>query len=140
MHTEISLATKFRFKLTLLNFWIKLTQKRYFRNKIMKITIEFWIFKLIYILNFSFNNFNSWGNPPPLTPFPPPKKKKVYLRSKSEKNEHHYWVLLHFQISLCTIFELKLTIFIFLTRFAQKDISSRKQKKLISPWSSAYLN
>ena len=84
MHTEISLATKFRFKLTLLNFWIKLTQKRYFRNKIMKITIEFWIFKLIYILNFSFNNFNSWGNPPPSPPSPPPKKKK-YTSGQNQK-------------------------------------------------------
>ena len=40
-------GTKFRLKMTLLNFWIKLTQKRYFRTKKMKITIEFCIFKLI---------------------------------------------------------------------------------------------
>ena len=39
---------KFCLKLTLLNFWIKLTQKGYFRTKKMKITIEFYIFKLIY--------------------------------------------------------------------------------------------
>ena len=35
MHIEISLATKFHLKLTLLDqtFWIKLTQKGYFRTK-----------------------------------------------------------------------------------------------------------
>ena len=33
MHIQISLGTKFRPKLTLLNFWIKLTQKGYFRTK-----------------------------------------------------------------------------------------------------------
>ena len=47
LHIEISLATKFRLKPTLLNFWIKLTQKGYFQTKKMKITIEFYIFKLI---------------------------------------------------------------------------------------------
>ena len=53
MHSRI--ATKFHLKMTLLNFWIKLTQKGYFRTKKMEITIEFYIFKLIQILNFSFN-------------------------------------------------------------------------------------
>ena len=33
LHIEISLATKFCLKLTILNFWIKLTQKGYFRTK-----------------------------------------------------------------------------------------------------------
>ena len=37
------IVTKFR-----LNLWIKLTQKGYFRTKNMKITIEFYIFILIY--------------------------------------------------------------------------------------------
>ena len=34
-------GTKFRLKMTLLNFWIKLTQKGYFRTKKMQITIEY---------------------------------------------------------------------------------------------------
>ena len=34
--------------MTPFNFWIKITQKGYFRTKAMKITIEFYIFKLIY--------------------------------------------------------------------------------------------
>ena len=65
--------TKFCFKMTLLNFWIKLTQKGYFRTKKMKITIEFYIFKLIWILNFSFKKFYLWNK------FP----KNVYFRSKT---------------------------------------------------------
>ena len=40
-------VTKFRLKMTLLNFWIELTQKGYFRTKKMKINIELYIFKLI---------------------------------------------------------------------------------------------
>ena len=48
-------ATKICLKITLLNFWIKLTQKGYLRTKKMKIFIEFYIFKLIKILNFIFN-------------------------------------------------------------------------------------
>ena len=34
--------------MTSFNFWIKITHKGYFRTKAMKITIEFYIFKLIY--------------------------------------------------------------------------------------------
>ena len=48
-------GTKFRLKMSLLNFWVKLTQKGYFWTKKMKIIIEFYIFKLILIVNFSFN-------------------------------------------------------------------------------------
>ena len=49
LHIQISLGTKFRLNLTLSNFWIKLTQEGYFRtnNKKKKITIDFYIFKLI---------------------------------------------------------------------------------------------
>ena len=47
LHIQISLGTKFRLKVTLLNFWIKFIQKEYFWTKKMKITIEFYIFKLI---------------------------------------------------------------------------------------------
>ena len=34
-------GTKFRLKITILNFWIKLTKKGYFRTQKMKITIDF---------------------------------------------------------------------------------------------------
>ena len=33
MDIEVSLATKFRLKLTLLDFWLKLTQKEYLQTK-----------------------------------------------------------------------------------------------------------
>ena len=44
-------------------------------------------------------------------------EKKVYFRSKSEKNEHHYWVL-HVEISLSSNFQLKVTVSLFWTKFA----------------------
>ena len=75
----------------------------------MKITIKFYIFKLIQILNFSFNHFDFWRK------FP----KKVYFLWKSEKNEHHHRIL-HIQITLSTNFQLKLTVAIFWIKFAHK--------------------
>ena len=47
---------------------------------------------------------------------------------------------MHIQISLGNKFQLKLTILIFWTKSAQKDISSQKQKKWKSLLNSAYLN
>ena len=44
---QSGVGTKFRLKKTLLNFWIKLTQKGYFRNKKLEIIIKSYIFKLI---------------------------------------------------------------------------------------------
>ena len=76
------LGTKFRIKMTLLNFWIKLTQKRYFRTKNMKITIEFYIVKLIQILNFSFNK-QFWF-------LEQISRRKIYFQSKTHKK----WTLL----------------------------------------------
>ena len=40
-------GNKSRHKMILLSFWIKLTQKGYFRTKKNEIIIEFYIFKLI---------------------------------------------------------------------------------------------
>ena len=44
---QSGVGTNIRLKKTLLNFWIKLTQKGYFRNKKLEIIIKFYIFKLI---------------------------------------------------------------------------------------------
>ena len=109
--THSRLGTKFRLKLTLLNFWIKLTQKRYFRTKKMKnyhriphiqinLDSKFQLQQTILIFGTNF-------------------QKKVYFRTKTQKNEHHYWIL-HIRISLSTNFQLKLTIAIFWTKFAKK--------------------
>ena len=103
MLIEISLGNKFCLKLTIFNFWIKLTQKRYFRttknenyHRILHIHIN--LDSKFQRQQFEFRN-----------KFP---KKKVYFRSKSEKNEHHYRIL-HIQISLSTNFQRKLTVTIF---------------------------
>ena len=104
-------GTKFCLKMTLLKFWIKLTQKGYFQTIKIKITIAFYILKLIQILNLSFNK-EFWC-------LEQISKRKVYFRSKTRKNERHYWIP-HIRISLCTNFHLKLTIAIFWTKFANK--------------------
>ena len=44
---DSGVGTKFCLKMAFLNFWIKLTQKKYFQTKKIKITIEFNTFKLI---------------------------------------------------------------------------------------------
>ena len=55
LHVRNSLGTRFQLKLTILNFWTKLTQKGYLKSKKMKINIEFYIFELVHVLNLSFN-------------------------------------------------------------------------------------
>ena len=51
------LGTKFRLELTILPFWTKFAQKGCFRPKTEKVnsTIEFCVFKLVYVPNFSLN-------------------------------------------------------------------------------------
>ena len=46
----------------------------------------------------------------------------------NRKSEHHHWILL-IQISLDTKFQLKLTVLIFLTKFAQKGYFPSKTEK-----------
>ena len=57
LHIQISVSGKFQPKLTILIFWTKFNQKRCFWSKAknFNITIEFCIFKLVYVLNFSLN-------------------------------------------------------------------------------------
>ena len=70
-------GTKFRLKMTLLNFLIKSTQKTCFQTKKKKITIEFYIFKLIYILNSaSTNHFDFWNKFPKKSILPVENTKK----------------------------------------------------------------
>ena len=110
MHLEISLGTKFCLKLTIFNFWIKLTQKTYFRttknekyHRILHIHINL-------DSKFHRQQFEFWNK------FP---KKKYNSGRNQKKNEHHYRIL-HIQISLSTNFQLKLTVTIFWTKFAHK--------------------
>ena len=84
MHIQISLGTKFRPKLTLLNFWIKLTQKGYFRTKknennhqILRIQINLIKFtKLINNISASTNDFDFWNKFPNKSIFLVEKRKK----------------------------------------------------------------
>ena len=60
LHIEISLSTNFQFKLTIAYFWTKFAKKgSYFQSKTDKIdtTIEFCIFELIFVSNFTLNLF-----------------------------------------------------------------------------------
>ena len=198
MHIWISLCIKFHFEQTILNFWTKFAQERYLWSKTEKVNIiiEFRLFKLVLVPNFSLN-WQFWFFWPDL-----PKKgfsglkqkkwtphifyiilhiqislvqnfssnwqylffgsnlhKKVFLWSKTEKViiiiefrifklvswyqifKHIFYIVLYIKISLVTNFIwLKLLILIFWTKFAQKGISSRQEKKWTSPWNSKSLN
>ena len=127
----VYLSTSFQLKLTIAIFGPNLSKMgSYFQSKTDKIdtTIEFCIIELVFV-KFHFEEFWIFGSDLP---------KKVFL-VKNWKSEHHHWIP-HVQFNLGTKFPLKLTILIFWTKFAQKGISSQKQKKWTSPWNSAYLN
>ena len=119
------LGTKFRLKLTLLNFWIKLTQKGYFQTKKKKKNENYH-----RILHSQINQDSKFQLQRTILIFGTNFQKKVYFRSKTEKNEHHYWIL-HNWISLSTNFQFKLTIAIFLEQVFRKKVAifSLKQTK-----------
>ena len=115
-----SLGNKFQHKLTILNFWTWFTKKGLSDLKVKKktkkttknqITIEFCIFELVCVLNFSFNKiFWFFG-----TNF----RKRGYMQSKTGTIEHHHWIL-HIRIRSITKFQLDLTTLIFWTKFPKK--------------------
>ena len=55
LHIRISFGAKFQLQQTILVFWTKFLQKMYFWMKTEKVNffIEFWIFKLVLVSNFS---------------------------------------------------------------------------------------
>ena len=99
----------FLLTLTLLNFWIKLTQKGYFRTKKYENYLRILHIQINLDSKFQLQQF--WF----LKKFP----KKSILPVEITKNEHNYWVL-HIQISRSTNFQLKLTVAIFWTKFFHK--------------------
>ena len=119
---QISLDTIFQLELIILIFWTKFAQNEYFWSKTEKlnITIEFYIFELVWVPNFTLNN-QSWN----LDQIYP---KRVFSLEK-EKSEHQRWVL-HIRISLATKFQLKLTILIFWTKFLEKGYFRSKTEKV----------
>ena len=117
VHIQISLSTKFQLKLTILIFWY-LPKKDIYSLKKTKLTpplhFEYSNWVRYQILFWTILNFWTWFA---LTLF----------LVKNRKTENRQWVL-HIRTSLGTKFQLKLTILIFLTKFAQKVISGRKWK------------
>ena len=57
LHIRISLSNKFQLQMTILIFWTKFAQKRYFWSKTAKMNsiFKFCIFKLIQVSNFTLN-------------------------------------------------------------------------------------
>ena len=106
----------------------------------MKITIKFYIFKLIYIQNFSFNtieffifklvsipifslNWQLWFFGPYLP------TKGSYFQSKTDKIDTTS-EFLHIQISLCIKFNFEQTILNFWTKFTQARYLCSKTEKM----------
>ena len=118
-------------------FWPDLPKKGFPNLKQKK-----WTSHIFYIIlhiqislvwNFSSNlQFRFFGPDLPRKVFP----------VKNWKRERHHWIL-HIQISLETKFRLKLTILIFLTRFAHKGFFWSKIEKVNTTYflhNSAYSN
>ena len=96
MHIRLSLCIKFHFEETILNFWTKFTQERYLCSKTEKVNIiiEFRIFKLVLVPNFSLN-WQFWFF---LTRFT---QKGFFSGLKQKKwTPHIFYIILHIQISL----------------------------------------
>ena len=134
MHIQISLGTKFHFKLSVLNFSIKLTQKLYFWAKKKKNENYDQILHIQINLDpkLSFNK-QFWFLE---------QISKYTSGRKQKKKELRYWIL-HIRISLSNNFQLKLTIAIFWTKFAQKGFFWSKAKKVNIAYflhNSAYSN
>ena len=80
LHIRISLSTNFRLKLTIAIFWIKFAKKgSYFQFKTGKIdtTIEFCIFELVFVSNFTLNK-QFWIFGPNLP------KKDIYVQKQKK--------------------------------------------------------
>ena len=122
-HIQISLGIKFPLKLTILIFLTRFAQKGFYGLKQKKWTLHiFYIILHIHIIlvrDFS-SNWQLWFFGSNL-----PKKVSPV---KNRKSGNHHGVL-HIWIGLGTKFQLELIILSFLTKFTQKDISSRKQNK-----------
>ena len=123
-HIQISLLVpNFCFNWQFWFFWPDLPKKGFSGLKQKKWTPHiFYIIlhiQISLVRNFS-SNWQFWF-------FGPNLHKNIFL-VKNWKSEHHHWIP-HIQISLGTKFQLKLTILIFSTRFAQKGFFWCKTEK-----------
>ena len=95
LHIWVSLCIKFHFEQIILNFCTKFAQERYLWSKTEKlnIIIEFRLFKLVLVPNFSLN-WQFWF-------FWPDLPKKGFSGLKQKKwTPHIFYIILHIQISL----------------------------------------
>ena len=124
-------GTKLCLKMTLLNFWIKLTQKGYFRTKKNE--------NYLWVLHIQINLDSKFQLQQTTLIFGTNFQKKVYFRSKTQKHEHYYWIV-HVQISLSTNFQHKLTIAIFRTKFDKKGSYFQSKTDIIDTTIEFYSN
>ena len=123
LHIWISLGTKFQVKQKIFSFWIKFAQKGYFWSKTeeMNVIIEFYIFELDQVSNFNLS-WQFWFFLDQICP-------KTVFPVVNRKSEHYHWILRTW-ISLNIKFQVKLTKFIFWTKFALKVYFRSKKKKV----------
>ena len=128
----ISLGIKFHLILTFSVFWTKFLPKGYFRSKTKENEHHHWIlhiFELVYVPNCTFKN-QFWILGQNLRP-----QKRFSV--ENGKSEYHHGIG-HIQVSLSTKFQIKLKIFIFWNKLAQKGYLRSKTEKphfCVRPWS-----
>ena len=108
MYIWNGLCIKFHFEQTILNFWTKFTQESYLCSKTEKVNIiiEFRMFKLVLVPNFSWN-WHFWS-------FWPDLPKKGFFGLKHKKwTPLIFYIILHIQISLKGNFSSKWTFWFF---------------------------
>ena len=116
-------STKFQLKLTILIFWTKFAQKGIPGKKTEKvnITIEYRLFKLVLVPNFS-SNWQFWFFWPdlPKNGFSGLKQKKWTL--------HTFYIILHTQISLVRNFNSNWQFWFFGPNLPKKVFQSKTEK------------
>ena len=125
MHIRISLSIIFHSEQIVLNFWSKFAQKRYLWSKAEKVNviIEFWLFTLVLVPNFSLN-WQFWFFWPDL-----PKKSFPGLQKK-KWTPHIFYIILHIQISIVRNFSLNLQFWFFCPYLPKKvfPVENRKSE------------
>ena len=133
LHIWISLGIKLQPKLRILSFWTKFALKGYFpfKTEEVNIAIEFFIFELVYVPNFSLN----WQ----FCVFGPDFPKKGYFQSKVEELNITIEFSI-FELVLGPNFSLNWQFWFFGPHLPKKGVSDWKQKKWTWPLNSSYTN
>ena len=129
MHIWISLCIKFHFEQTILNFWTKFAQERYLWSKTEKVNIiiEFRLFKLVLVPNFSLN-WQFWF-------FWPDLPKKGFSGLKQKKwTPHIFYIILHIQISLVWNFSANWQFLLFGSNLHKKLFPVKNGKSYHHHW------